>query len=140
MSDNKNIIKISDYYKDFNLPDKCFNCENLRNLLELTAENNVKLFNKKNNSIKLNSKRKIINECRKLKKIKLKELTKKLNTYTTETDVSSNIIKDTNNEYINNIENIDSIIKILNNDNDINFLDEILSEKKDEYIEVYSNT
>ena len=139
MSDNKNIIKISDYYKDFNLPEKCFNCENLRNLLELSAVNNVKLFNKKDNNIKLNSKKKIINECRKLKKIKLKELTQKLNTYTTETDISSNMIKDTNTRYINNIEDIDSIIKILNNNNEINFLDEILTENKEEYIEIYSN-
>ena len=42
--DKKKIIKISDYYKDYNLPDSCFNSNSIRNLLELSALNNVQLF------------------------------------------------------------------------------------------------
>tara|TARA_A100001015_G_scaffold67421_1_gene74676 strand:- start:127 stop:543 length:417 start_codon:yes stop_codon:yes gene_type:complete len=138
MKDNKNIIKISDYYKDYNLPDECFNSKSLKNLLELSALNNVTLIDK--NKKKVNSKKKIINECKKLKKIKLKELTKELKDITTtETDVSSSQVRDTNNKYINGIENIDNIIKIINrNDSDINYLDRILTDNN-EFIEEYSN-
>ena len=138
MNDNKNIIKISDYYKDYNLPDECFNSKSLKNLLELSALNNVTLIDK--NKKKVNSKKKIINECKKLKKIKLKELTKELKDITiTETDVSSSQVRDTNNKYINGIENIDNIIKIINrNDSDINYLDRILTDNN-EFIEKYSN-
>lgn len=138
MNDNKNIIKISDYYKDYNLPDECFNSQSLKNLLELSALNNVTLIDK--NKKKVNSKKKIISECKKLKKIKLKELTKELKDITiTETDVSSSQVRDTNNKYINGIENIDNIIKIINrNDSDINYLDRILTDNN-EFIEKYSN-
>ena len=31
MNDNKNIIKISDYYKDYDLPKECFNSQSLKN-------------------------------------------------------------------------------------------------------------
>ena len=138
MNDNKNIIKISDYYKDYDLPKECFNTESLKNLLELSAISNVNIIDK--NKHKVNSKKKIINECRKLKKIKLKELTKELKDITiTETDVSSSYVRDTNNRYLDGIENIDNIIKIINkNDSDINYLDKILSDKN-EFIEKYSN-
>ena len=137
MNDNKNIIKISDYYKDYNLPKECFNSQSLKNLLELSALNNINLFDKNK---KVNSKKKIINECKKLKKIKLKELTKELKDISiTETDVSSSQVRDTNNKYINGIENIDNIIRIINrNDSDINYLDKILSDNN-EFIEKYSN-
>lgn len=139
MNSNKKIIKILDYYKDYNLPQECFKCDNLKNLLELSAINNIPIFERKKDNIKVNSKKKIIKECRKLKKIKLKELTKELNGYNiTESDVSCHKIKDTNDKYVNNIQSIDNIIKILNNDNNIDYLDELVSEKND-FIEVYSN-
>ena len=138
MNDNKNIIKISDYYKDYNLPKECFDTKSLKNLLELSAISNVNLIDK--NKHKVNSKKKIINECRKLKKIKLKELTKELKDISvSETDVSSSYVRSTNNKYLNGIENIDNIIKIINNDDsDINYLDKILSDNND-FIEKYSN-
>ena len=145
MSDNKKIIKISDYYKDYNLPQKCFDSNVLRNLLELSAVNHIKIFDKNKNKTKVNSKKKIIRECRKLKKLKLKELTKELNSYNiSESDVSSSIIKDKNNKYINNIEGIDSIIKILKDEkSEIDILDDIISDKNNkndfEFIETYSN-
>ena len=97
MTDKKNIIKISDYYKDFEIPKECFKIESLRNLLELSADININLIDKKNKKVK--SKKKIINECNKLKKIKIKELTKELNDINiAETDESSSAIFDTNND------------------------------------------
>jgi len=143
MSDNqKKIIRISDYYKDFNLPDKCFNSDNLKNLLELSAINNINLFKKNNNNIKLNSTKKILNECNKLKKIKLKEFTKELKDFNlTDSDIQIGIIKITNDKYINNLENIDNIIKIINTKPDIDYLDNLLSEdnSNESFIEIYSN-
>ena len=137
MNDNKNIIKISDYYKDYDLPKECFNSQSLKNLLELSALNNVILIDKNK---KVKSKKNIISDCKKLKKVKLKELTKELKDITiTETDVSSSYVRDTNNKYIKGIENIDNIIKIINrNDSDINYLERILTDNN-EFIEKYSN-
>jgi hypothetical protein len=144
MSDNqKKIIRISDYYKDFNLPEKCFNSDNLKNLLELSASNNINLFKKSNNSVKLENPKKIINECTTLKKIKLKEFTKELEDFNlSDSDISIGIIKITNDKYINNLENIDNIIKIINTKPDIDYLGNLLSEDKldDTFIETYSNS
>jgi hypothetical protein len=143
MSDNqKKIIRISDYYKDFNLPEKCFNSDNLKNLLELSASNNINLFKRSNNSVKLNNPKKIINECTILKKIKLKEFTRELEDFNlSDSDISIGIIKITNDKYINNLENIDNIIKIINTKPDIDYLDNLLSEDRidDTFIEIFSN-
>ena len=138
MKDNKNIIKISDYYKDFEIPKECFKIESLRNLLELSATIDVNLIDKKKKKIK--PKKKIINECNKLKKIKIKELTKQLNDINlTDTDMSSTAIIDTNKKFVNGIENIDNVIKIINKeDNDILYLNKLLSDTSD-FIETYSN-
>lgn len=137
MNDN-NIIKISDYYKDYNLPKECFDSQSLKNLLELSALNNITLIDK--NKKKVNSKKKIINECTKLKRIKLKEFRKELKDINiTDTDVSLSYVRNSNNKYIDGIENIDNIIKIINkNDSDINYLDKLLT-NSNEFIEKYSN-
>jgi len=137
MNDN-NIIKISDYYKDYNLPKECFDSQSLKNLLELSALNNITLIDK--NKKKVHSKKKIISECTKLKKIKLKEFRKELKDITiTDTDVSISYVRNSNNKYIDGIENIDNIIKIINkNDSDINYLDKLLTNNT-EFIEKFSN-
>ena len=138
MTDKKNIIKISDYYKGFEIPKECFKIESLRNLLELSADVNINLIDKKNKKVK--SKKKIINECNKLKKIKIKELTKELNDINiAETDESSSAIFDTNNKFIHGIENINNVIKIVNKkDNDILYLNKLLTDTN-EFIETFSN-
>jgi len=138
----KNIIRISDYYKDFNLPEECFNSDNLKNLLELSAVNNINLFRKHNNNIRLNSTKKILDDCNKQKKIKLKEFTKELKDFnSTDSNIQINIIKTKNDKYINNLENIDNIIKIINTKPDLEYLDTLISEDNfnDTYIEKYSN-
>ena len=45
--DNKKIIKISDYYKDFNIPNEVFDSKSLKNLLELSAANEINIFDKR---------------------------------------------------------------------------------------------
>ena len=75
-------------------------------------------------------------ECEKLKKIKIKELTKELNKYTN--NIESQKIKETNNKYVNNLESIDSIINIVSNDSDIEKLNKLLSDS-DDFIEKFSN-
>lgn len=136
-NNKKKIIKISDYYKDFDLPNSCLSNDSFRNLLELSATNDIQIFDKKNKEkTKIKNKNKIMKECEKLKKIKIKELTKELNKYTT--NIESQKIKETNNKYVNNLESIDSIINIVSNDSDIEKLNKLLSDSED-FIEKFSN-
>ena len=135
---NIKTIKISDYYKDIDLPKKCFLDNNIRNLLELTAMNDIKLFSYAKKRYKLNKKENIIKECNKMKKIKLKELTKELSDYNVkENEIDSNFLQGKNNEYINNIKSIDKIIKIIKNEDELENLDTIV--KDNNYIEIFSN-
>ena len=140
MSNTKNIIKISDYYKDINIEEDMLD-NNLRNLLYLTANNDINIFSYNKDKKKLKNKKKIIKDCKKLKKIKLGEFTKELSNYSNfEENIDSSYIENRNNEYINNIKNIDKIIKILNDDNELLKLKNIVSEsKKETFIEVFSN-
>ena len=109
MSNTKNIIKISDYYKDFNIEENMLD-NNLRNLLFLTANNDINIFSYNKNKKKLKNKKKIIKDCKDLKKIKLGEFTKELSNYSNfEENIDSNYIENRNNEYISNIKSIDNI-------------------------------
>ena len=62
--DTKKIIKISDYYKDYNLPKSYFDSNSIKNLLELSAINNISIFDedKKKNNYKIKCKKKIIKD------------------------------------------------------------------------------
>tara|TARA_E500000178_G_C16633609_1_gene578800 strand:- start:38 stop:457 length:420 start_codon:yes stop_codon:yes gene_type:complete len=136
--DKKNIIKLSDFYKDLNIPETCFNKESVRNLLQLSADNNLNLFNNKNRKIKTKSKKKIVKECEQLKKIKIAELSKELNKFKKDQSINSEKILETNNKFLNNLESIDSIINIVNTENEIDELNNLLSDS-DEFIEMFSN-
>jgi esterase/lipase len=139
--DPKKIIKISDYYKDYNLPKSYFDSNSIRNLLELSAINNISIFDEnKKNKYKIKSKKKIIKECQNLKKIKIKELRKELNNYTSQDNIDSERIIDVNNKFVNNLESIDSIINIVNKDDNINIdkLNKLITDS-DEFIEIFSN-
>jgi len=140
MNDTKNIIKISDYYKDINIEETKLD-NNLRNLLYLTANNDINIFSSNKNKKKLKNKKKIIKDCKDLKKIKLSEFTKELSNYSNfEENIDSQYLESRNNEYINNIKSIDNIIKILNDDKELLKLKNIVSEKKsDNFIEIFSN-
>ena len=140
MSNTKNIIKISDYYKDINIEENMLD-NNLRNLLFLTANNDINIFSYNKNKKKLKNKKKIIKDFKDLKKIKLGEFTKELSNYSNfEENIDSNYIENRNNEYISNIKSIDKIIKILNDDHELLKLKNIVSDpKKETFIEVFSN-
>ena len=136
-NNKKKIIKISDYYKDFDLPNSCLSNDSFRNLLELSANNDINILDKsKKEKPKIKSKKKIINQCEKLKKIKIKELTKELNKYNT--NIESKKIRETNDKYVDNLESIDSLMNIISNDNDIDKLNKLLSDS-DDFIEKFSN-
>lgn len=133
--DKKKIIKISDYYKDFNLPNEIFNSKSFKNLLELSAANEIDIFDKKR--IKIKKKEKILKQCEDKKKIKLKEFSKEIKKIGT--DVKIDKIKLVNDNFCENIESIDSIINIINNDSDdIQKLNNLLK-SDDEFIEIFSN-
>jgi histidyl-tRNA synthetase len=132
------IIKISDYYNQNNIPDE-FISDNLKNLLQLSAINNIKIFTKKKN--KLKNTPTIIKECNNMKKIKFYQFTKELNKLSlSDSNIDICLIESKNNEYINNIKNIDKIIKIVNDDTEIkNFNDLLNKVNNNTFIEIYSN-
>ena len=139
MSDIKKTIKISDY-QDIRIPDEFELNNNIKNLLELSASNNINIFNNKKKT-KLKTKKSIIKDCKKLKKLKIIEFSKELSNIT-ENETDTNIIKKKNSKYIDNIESIDSIINIIDkNDSELDILNNILSKStEEEYIETYSNS
>ena len=130
------IIKISDYYNINNLPDE-FISDNLKNLLQLSSTNNIKIFTKKKN--KLKNTPTIIKECNNMKRIKFYQFTKELNKLSL-SDSNICLIESKNNEYINNINNINKIIKIVNDDTEIKNFNNLLNKvNNNTFIEVYSN-
>ena len=52
--------------------------------------------------------------------------------------MSSTAIIDTSKKFVDGIENIDNVIKIINKDNDILYLNKLLSDTSD-FIETFSN-
>lgn len=134
--DKKKIIKISDYYKDFEIPKEIFNSKSLKNLLELSAANEIDLFEKK--KLKIKKKDKIIKQCEDKKKTKLKEFTKEIKIIGLE-GIKSDKIKKANECFFEDIDNLDSIMNIVNNEtDDIDRLNNLLK-SDDEFIEIFSN-
>lgn len=135
MDSKKKIIKISDYYKDHDLPEECFSTQSIKNLLELSAMNNIDIFDKDKKKFK--NKKKIIKDCENLKKIKLKEYTSELNK--NKKDFKIIKIKEANDNFFDKLESIDSIVNIINDyDDDIKKLNNLI-DSNDEFIEIFSN-
>lgn len=136
--DNKKIIKISDYYKDFNIPNEVFDSKSLKNLLELSAANEINIFDKRSKK-KIKKKDKILKQCEDMKKIKLKEYTKEIKKFGNNEEIRCDKIKKANEHFFENIESIDSIMNILKNESDdIEKLNHLLN-SDDEFIEIFSN-
>jgi predicted nucleic acid-binding protein len=93
----------------------------LEKLKEISNECELKLFKKKRNKWILKDTRIIMNECNKLKKKKVKELSTNLKNNT-----NSDEIKNINNKTLSDIDTLDNIIHIVKNNND-------------NYIECFSN-
>ena len=137
MDSEKKIIKIYSYYKDLNLPEECFNSKSLKNLLELSVANDINIFDDKK---KLKNKKKIIKQCEDLKKIKLKEYTNELSSFNKKNNELKIIkIKEANENFMDKMESIDSIVSIINEESDdIKKLNNLLH-SPEEFIDVFSN-
>lgn len=132
--DKKKIIKLSDY-EDFVIPDNFNDKKFIKNLLELSVKNNIEILDKKNC---IKNKNNIIKNCENIKKKKLKEFTRKLNNNKNKNIVSLDLKKN-NDEFIENIESIDSIINIVKtHDSEIDILNNELKNNK-KFIDKFSN-
>jgi hypothetical protein len=122
------------------------NKQKLLNLFELTKKNNIELFDDKKGKIK--SKRKIIEECKSSRSQKIEKFVKIL-------DEKKNINKSTskikilNDNFLNELESIENIVKYVN-DQDFKILKEIsesndnktkknTNTSDDNFIEIFSN-
>jgi esterase/lipase len=98
----------------------------LDKLKELSKFADVNLFKKKKNNWILKDTRIIMNECNKLKKKKIKDYSTNLKQISNDNIISSEKIKKINNKVITDIDTLDSIINIVQNNDE-------------SFIEVYSN-
>ena len=125
--------KIEDYYKNIDKPiiNNYINNLNFKNLLELSTVTDLYVFKKqKKNQWKLKYKRQLLKECEFERKKTIKEVTTSLNVLSKNKTTKIEDIKVKNNNMINKIENIDSLIETI---------EKIYPTLSDEYCEVYSN-
>lgn len=98
----------------------------LEKLKELSKFADLNLFKKKKNNWILRDTRIIMNECNKLKKKKIKDYSTNLKHISNKNNISTDQIKEINNKVITDIDTLDSIINIVQNNDD-------------SFIEIYSN-
>ena len=125
--------KIKDYYKNIDNPviNNYINNINFKNILELSTITDLYVFKKeKKNQWKLKDKRQLLKECEYEKKKTIKEVTTSLNDLSKNKTTKIKDIKVKNNNMINKIENIDSLIEDI---------EKAYSTLSDEYCEIYSN-
>jgi hypothetical protein len=131
MEDDKNI---ENYYKNIEKPviNNYISNVNLKNLLALSTVTDLYLFKKKKkNQWKLKDKRQILKECEQQRKKTIKEVTNSLNDLNKTKSVNvTKEIKKKNENLMNKVEYIDSIIETIEKD---------YPTLSDEYLEVYSN-
>lgn len=122
--------------------------EKLLNLLELTKQNNINLFDDKKGKIK--SKRKIIQECKESRTSKIENFVRVLDDK--KKNKSNNKIKILNDNFMKELESIENIVKYVN-DNEFKVLKDLSdtkenceskkeinkNHKEEEYIEIFSN-
>ena len=125
---------IENYYNDIDKPiiNDCINNLNLKNLLALSTVTDLYVFSKKKkNQWKLKDKRELLKECEYKRKKTIKEVSTSLNILVK--NKSPNITKEIkikNDNLLNKIENIDSIIETIEKN---------YPTFSEEYIEIYSN-
>ena len=108
---------IENYYKDIDKSTiyNLINNSNFKNLLELSIITDLYIFKKKKeNSWKLKDKRQLLKECDNKKKYKIKEIKSILNNLSkNKTSNIINEIKLNNNNFISELEKIDSLINTI---------------------------
>jgi len=131
--------EIENYYKNIDKPiiNNCINNLNLKNLLKLSTVIDLYVFTKNKkvssqNVWKLKDKRELLKECELKKKKMIKEVKSSLNNLSKGVPKSNllNELKIKNNDLLNNVENIESVIETIENN---------YPTLSDEFIEVYSN-
>lgn len=125
---------IKKYYKnideniDHKTIDKLLENNKLKNILKLSTKIDLCLFKKGKKEWKIKNNKQIIKDCKVKKKKKLESMSKMIKELAKDTSSKTlDKIKIINKELEDDIQNIDSILKVVNND------------PIEDYIEVYSN-
>lgn len=110
-------VRIIDFYKDVDKPliTNLFNDNEGKDLLKISLKNELSLLRKDKNKWQIKDKRKLLKEIDIAKKRKVKEITSNFNNIT-KPNQSINVLKDTNNKLISEIESIDNFKKTLEDD------------------------
>ena len=103
----------------------------LNDLIKLSKNTNINIFKKNRNNWVLRDKRIIVDECVKMKKRKLKKLSTNIKNLSLQENIKSNDLKKIHSQTLSDIDNLDTIIDIIKNDNKF--------DSDEKYIEVYSN-
>lgn len=103
----------------------------LNDLIKLSKNTNINIFKKNRNNWVLRDKRIIVDECVKMKKRKLKKLSTNIKNLSLQENIKSNDIKIIQSQTLSDIDDLDTIIDIIKNDNKF--------DSDENYIEVYSN-
>ena len=138
-------IKLKDNIKSIKIEN---NDENkildFKNLIKLSNKVDLDLFKMNRRKWVIKDKRKLIGECKKKKKNRLKKLSKDINKMVKNDDDNITLkIKNLNNEIFDDLNTIDDVISELNNKVDLSNLkfltNKIIDSLSDEYIEIFSN-
>jgi len=110
-------VRIIDFYKDVDKPliTNLFNDNEGKDLLKISLKNELSLLKKDKNKWQFKDKRKLLKEIDVAKKRKVKEITSNFNNII-KPNQTINVLKETNNKLISEIESIDNFKKTLEND------------------------
>jgi hypothetical protein len=156
MNNDENFkVRIVDMYKGLDEPiiNNLYKNEKTQGVMVLSVQNELPLLKKNRKNWVLKDKRKLLKEIDMIKNKKVKEFTSSI-TKLGKNSPDINLMKDTNNKIINELESIDNFKKSLNNDEIYLKLKDLSIKKKfgnktlsdisrlsdtDEFIEVFSN-
>ena len=118
LSDDNFKIKIIDFYKDVDKPliTSIYNDNEGKDLLKISLKNELSLLKKDRNKWQIKGKRELLKEIDMTKKKKVKEITNNFNNIS-KPNQTINILKDTNNKLISELESIDNFKKNIENNN-----------------------
>ena len=137
-------IKLKDNLKSIEIKnDNEERIYDFKNLINLSNQVDLDLFKMNREKWVIKDKRKLIGECKRKRKKKIKELTKGINLIAKKNDDNiSNKIKILNDEIYNKINKIDEVISELNSKPDLSnlkFLTNDFNKPSEEFIEIFSN-
>jgi hypothetical protein len=121
-------IEIIDFYKgvDKKIINNMINDNETKDILNISSKNDLNILKKDKNNWVMKDKRIILKEIDVVKKKKVKEITSNFNNIT-KPNQTINILKDTNNKLISEIESIDNFKKNIENEDIYNKLKNLAS-------------